>query len=89
MPHHTLSEIIAYCRKYGYSLDEYVLYHEGEEILAYLDNIYQTIKESIKRGLETSGELPGELHVKRKAKIMYENMLNEHKDDDVQTNVAI
>lgn len=88
-PHQTLSEIIAYCRKYGYSLDEYVLYHEGEEILDYLDNIYQTIKESIKRGLEASGELPGELHVKRKAKTMYENMLKEHKEEDIQTNVAI
>ena len=88
-PHQTLSEIIAYCRKYGYSLDEYVLYHEGEEILDYLDNIYQTIKESIKRGLEANGELPGELHVKRKAKTMYENMLEEHKEEDIQTNVAI
>ena len=88
-PHQTLSEIISYCHKYGYSLDEYVLYHEGEEILDYLDNIYQTIKESIKRGLEASGELPGELHVKRKAKTMYENMLKEHKEDDIQTNVAI
>ena len=88
-PHQTLSEIIAYCGKYGYSLDEYVLYHEGEEILDYLDNIYQTIKESIKRGLEASGELPGELHVKRKAKTMYENMLKEHKEEDIQTNVAI
>lgn len=88
-PYQTLSEIIAYCGKYGYSLDEYVLYHEGEEILDYLDNIYQTIKESIKRGLEASGELPGELHVKRKAKTMYENMLKEHKEEDIQTNVAI
>ena len=88
-PHRTLSEIISYCHKYGYSLDEYVLYHEGEEILTYIDTIYNTIKDSINRGIKAEGELPGELHVKRKAKTMYENMLKEHKEDDIQTNVAI
>ena len=88
-PHHTLSEIMAYCRDYGYSLWEYVLYHEGEDILNYIDKIYQMIKDEIARGIKTDGELPGELHVKRKAKAMYENMLKEHKEDDIQTNVAI
>ena len=88
-PHQTLAEIMAYCRDYGYSLDEYVLYHEGEEILEYIDNIYQTIKTTIDRGIKADGELPGELHVKRKAKAMYENMLKEHKEDDIPINVAI
>ena len=88
-PHHTLSEIMAYCRDFGYSLWEYVLYHEGEDVLSYIDEIYKTIKDEITRGIKTDGELPGELHVKRKAKAMYENMLKEHKEDDIQTNVAI
>ncbi len=88
-PHQTLSEIMSYCHSYGYSLDEYVLYHEGEEILDYIDNIYQAIKNAVDRGIKTDGELPGELHVKRKAKAMYEKMLQEHKEDDITTNVAI
>ena len=88
-PHRTLSEIMSYCREYGYSLWEYVLYHEGEEILPYIDSVYSAIKESIKNGIAADGYLPGELHVKRKAKAMYENMLKEHKEDDIQTNVAI
>ena len=88
-PHHTLSEIMSYCRDYGYSLWEYVLFHEGESILSYIDEIYQTIKESVQRGISADGELPGELHVKRKAKAMYESMLKEHKENDIQTNVAI
>ena len=88
-PHHTLSEIISYCKNYGYSFDEYVLYHEGEEILSYIDEIYKAMKESINRGIQAEGELPGELHVKRKAKLMYQNMLKEHKENDIQTNVAI
>lgn len=88
-PHHTLSEIMHYCREYGYSLWEYVLFHEGESILSYADEIYSAIKESVQRGITAEGELPGELHVKRKAKVMYENMLKEHKENDIQTNVAI
>ena len=88
-PHSTLSEIMTYCRDYGYSLWEYVLYHEGDEVLGYFDKIYQVMKDSISRGINAEGELPGELHVKRKAKAMYENMVNEHKEDDIQTNVAI
>lgn len=88
-PHHTLSEIMHYCREYGYSLWEYVLFHEGESILSYADEIYSAIKESVQRGITAEGELPGELHVKRKAKVMYENMLKKHKENDIQTNVAI
>ena len=88
-PHRTLAEILAYCRDYGYSVYEYVLYHEGEEILEYFDKIYKTIKDAINRGIKTDGELPGDLHVKRKAKTMYENMLKEHKENDIPINVAI
>ena len=88
-PHQTLTEIMRYCRDYGYALWEYVLYHEGEDILNYIDEIYKTIKDEVARGIAASGELPGELHVKRKAKAMYENMVKEHKEDDIQTNVAI
>ena len=88
-PHQTLQEIIDFCQKYGYRLEEYVLYHEDEEILTYIDDIIQAMKDAIERGINASGDLPGELHVKRKAKIMYENMLSEHKEKDIQTNVAI
>lgn len=88
-PHQTLSEIMTYCRSYGYSLDEYVLYHEDEDILDYIDSIYQAIKDEVERGINSEGELPGELHVKRKAKSMYQNMLKNHKENDISTNVAI
>ena len=88
-PHQTLTEILEYCDKFGYRLDEYVLYHEDEDVLTYIDNIYKAVKDSIKRGLEKEGDLPGNLHVKRKAKIMHENMLKEHREDDIPRNVAI
>ena len=88
-PHKTLQEILEYCQKYGYKLEEYVLYHEGEEVLTYIDDIIKSIKEAIDRGIKAEGNLPGNLHVKRKAKTMYENMIKKHKENDIQTNVAI
>ena len=88
-PHQTLKEILEYCQRYGYSLQEYILYHEGDEILTYIDDIILAIKAAKERGIHADGDLPGELHVKRKAKIMYENMLKEHKEKDIPTNVAI
>lgn len=88
-PHQSLTEIINYCDKYGYKLEEYVLYHEGEQILNYVDGLIKTIKASIERGTKATGELPGDLHVKRKAHTMYVNMINENKRNDIQTNVAI
>ena len=88
-PHHTLSEILEYCERYGYSLDEYVLYHEGEDIKQYFKTIYQQIKDSIEVGLSKDGDLPGDLHVKRKAKAMYLNMIEENRTDDISMNVAI
>ena len=88
-PHQTLAEILNYCDRYGYSLSEYVLFHEGEEILGYVDTIYQAMNDSVERGIAASGDLPGELHVKRKASLMVQKMLKEHEENDVSTNVAI
>ena len=88
-PHKTLSEILEYCAKFGYKLEEYVLYHEGEDVLNYIEQIINAIKDAINRGIKAEGDLPGELHVKRKAKYMYEKMMRENKQNDIQTNVAI
>ena len=67
----SLREILQYCEKNGLSLQEYVLAHEGPEILNYLSNVYETIEECRSRGISKTGELPGELHVKRKARSMF------------------
>ena len=88
-PHQSLSEIIDYCNKYGYDLEEYVLYHEGADVLNYIGQLIKAIKDAIKRGIDATGELPGDLHVKRKAHAMYQTMMREHKENDINANVAI
>ncbi len=80
----SLKEILAYCKKYSLSLEEYVLKFEGQDILEYLRKIYETFEECRSRGISKTGELPGELHVKRKARTMYMAM---RRAKDGKTNI--
>lgn len=73
--HKYLYEIISYCNENNLSLFHYVMSYEGEDILSYLKDVYVTMKDSIKRGIENEGYLPGTLKVKRKAKSMYQKLL--------------
>ena len=73
-PHNSLKEILAYCKEEKLSLADYVLRFEDKDIINYLNKIYETIEECRTRGISKTGYLPGSLHVKRKARTMYENM---------------
>ena len=89
-PHNSLKEIMEYCQTENLSLADYVLKFEDKDIISYLDKVYDTMEECRQRGINTSGELPGSLHIKRKAKTMYLNMRNS-KDgkNNIPMNVAI
>ncbi len=69
---HTLAEIRAYCEKKNMRLYDYAFECEGEELRAYLQNVWETMKSSVSRGVNTSGILPGGLNVERRAKILFE-----------------
>lgn len=71
-PHHYLTDILSYTKKKGITLDEYVVEFEGPEILDWIDGIIKTMRESAERGIKAEGELPGTLHITRKAHEMYE-----------------
>ena len=75
-PHQHLKDICAYCKKEGISLYDYVIKYEGEDVLDYLATIYDTMEAARSRGIKASGELPGSLHVQRKARTMYLAMRN-------------
>lgn len=73
-PEKNLKEILAACEDENIKLSEYVLKREGKSIIKYLNNVYDVIEAAIQRGIEAEGELPGSLHVQRKAHEMYVNM---------------
>ena len=63
----TMQDILMWCEKQGRTYWEYVLEREGEDILIYLSEVWETMKASVKRGLENEGVLPGGLGLQRKA----------------------
>lgn len=63
----TIHEILDWCKMMGYSFWEYVEQCEGHIIWDYLSEIWKSMQEEIRRGLDTEGLLPGGLGVRRKA----------------------
>lgn len=83
-PHDTMAEIITHLEVEGGTLWEYVVKVEGESIKEHLKTVWNTMKESIFRGLESEGTLPGILKLKRKAPSYFvkANMQNKFAEDD-------
>lgn len=67
----TIKEIKAMLMRTGKSYWEYVEQCEGPEIWDFLREVWQVMKESVQRGLEAEGVLPGGLGVRRKAVSYY------------------
>ncbi len=72
-PENSFAEIADFCKwRYIDKLSDYVELNEGEDIWAFLADVWQIMKESIREGLSATGVLPGDLNVQRKAKFLYE-----------------
>lgn len=67
----TMNEILDWTKKTGSTLWEYVEETEGPGIYYYLEDVWRTMTESIKRGIENEGTLPGGLRLRRKASSYY------------------
>lgn len=70
-PLKTGEEILKWCYNNGKHIWEYVEEHEGKEIWDYLNEAWNVMKDSIKRGLDSEGTLPGQLKLPRKAGGLY------------------
>lgn len=66
-----LTDIQHWCEDNGMNYWEYVERCEGTEIWDYLEEIWMAMKESVERGIEREGVLPGPLHLARKAPTYY------------------
>lgn len=62
-----LTDIIRWCSKTGKSYWDYVDDYEESDVWDYLAEVWKTMKEAIKNGLDNEGVLPGPLHLHRKA----------------------
>lgn len=66
-----LTEILHWCKRTGKSYWEYVKECEESDIWDYLAEVWETMKASVRRGLENEGVLPGPLNLRRKASTYY------------------
>lgn len=66
-----ISDILEWCEKTGRSYWEYVEISEGKEIWDYLKEVWEVMKDAVRRGIEAEGVLPGGLGLRRKAVSYY------------------
>ena len=81
------NEIKAVCFKEGLSLSGYVCKHE-KNIIPYMREVWKTMKGSILAGLEATGELPGGLHVMRRASELLKSRANDPTQSDKDRLIA-
>ena len=71
----SFAEILQFCQYRYVDLVEYIEMNEGPDIWDYLIGVWHVMKRSVEEGLSRIGELPGGLHIQRKAKYMFEHIV--------------
>lgn len=81
-PQKNFDEIKEYINQNNLDLYEYVCDIEGkEQITQFLNQVWETMKQTIRNGLTTTGTIPGKLKLQRRAKKIYENRLDVETSD--------
>jgi len=98
-PFANAAELLQMGRDNGLSIEELVMANETagrtkEEVIAYLDRITAAMMACIDRGLEGEGQLPGGLHVKRRARGIHQRTIanqsrNLHQPHEVMDMVSV
>ena len=76
-PHSKLADIRAYCEEKGIRLYDYVFENEGKGLKEYLAEVWTAMQEAVKRGVSKTGVLPGGLEVERRAKILFDGVVDD------------
>ena len=78
----SFSDIAKYCKENQLRLWEFAMENEAPDFYDYMKKAWETMKKSIKRGLNDEGILPGGLNVQKKAKSLIES---QHIDETRET----
>ncbi|MBQ6125258.1 MAG: L-serine ammonia-lyase, iron-sulfur-dependent, subunit alpha [Spirochaetales bacterium] len=70
----SFAEIRQFCSFRYIDLVQYIELNEGAEIWDFLKTVWEAMKNEIGEGLSKTGDLPGPLHVHRKAKFLLEQV---------------
>ena len=80
-PFSNFQQIKEYCSAKSLDLSDFALFFEPN-LLQKLEKVFKTMKKSIQNGLQKEGYLPGSIHAKRKAKLLY-NVAIENEDSSL------
>ncbi len=86
-PHGKMSDILDWCYEEGKNLWEYVDVFEDPVIWEHLAEVWKVMRESVERGIDAEGTLPGGLNIGRKAASYYIK-LKSHKESLRRRNLA-
>ncbi|MGL6195818.1 MAG: L-serine ammonia-lyase, iron-sulfur-dependent, subunit alpha [Thermoguttaceae bacterium] len=70
-PHSNITDILHHLESAGGGFWDYILTHEGDDIVDSLSEIWEKMQKSIKRGLSAEGVLPGGLKLTRKSSMYH------------------
>ncbi|OFY39830.1 MAG: L-serine ammonia-lyase [Bacteroidetes bacterium GWF2_40_14] len=70
-PHSKMKDILEWCQANGRTFWEYVDIHEENDVWDYLAEVWKAMTDSVERGLDKEGVLPGGLNLSRKAASFY------------------
>lgn len=70
-PYTTMDGVLEWYAQTGRIFWEYVLEYEGQPVFDHLREVWRVMRESVERGLEAEGVLPGGLGLQRKASAYY------------------
>ena len=76
--HTKMADILDWCRREGKTLWEFVEDNEGSEIWPFLHDVWLTMKETVQRGIDNEGVLPGPIKLGRRSSIQYTKALSSH-----------
>lgn len=81
-PHNSFEEIKNYCDRQGIGLPQYVERFEGKQIRQYLSDIWDAMERSVYEGLVKEGILPGGLMFERKAKLLFDQVIEDEEPEN-------
>ena len=80
-PQKNFTEVLDYCKDRNITLQAFVYEHEDSDIKDYLMKIWRAMEDTVERGLNAEGILPGGLNLSRKAKLLYNTVSHGESSD--------
>lgn len=72
----TMADILKHISEAKISFSDFVYSNEGSDVRDYFHNVWAAMQQTVNKGLDTNGILPGSLRLERKAPQYYSNALN-------------